>query len=313
MKNFKRVVSLLFFVSLLLTGGLTAAFAHERGGSCLSAKVISIGDQEVAYYESEGRGETVVLLHGNSMSSYAFKKQLCGPLGKQFHLVAVDLPGHGRSGNAVDPSVTYHLPGYGSVLTSFVETLGLDDAVFVGWSLGGHVLLEAAGQLPAAKGFMILGTPPLAVPPAIGDAFLATNPAAGLSFQNALTNGEVETYVDSLFLPDNHRIPDFFYKDVRRTDPALRSQLLFSVGTLNYSDEVLIAQNMTRPLAVIHGAEDQAVSLEYIRQLALPTLWRGEVQVVEGAGHAVQWEASRVFDRLLRAFIRDIGHCRRSY
>jgi pimeloyl-ACP methyl ester carboxylesterase len=44
-----------------------------------------------------------VLIHGNSSSSRAFSRQLDGPMGKRFRLVAVDLPGHGASDDAKDP------------------------------------------------------------------------------------------------------------------------------------------------------------------------------------------------------------------
>lgn len=311
MKNFSRVVSFLFLVPFLLFGLLTSVDAKEKQGSCLAAKVITLGDQEVAYYESKGRGETIVLVHGNSMSSYAFEKQLCGSLGKTLHLVAMDLPGHGRSSNAVDAASAYNLPGYADVLVQFVQTLGLDDAVFAGWSLGGHILLEASSALPSAKGFMIFGTPPLGVPPAIDEAFLATNPAVGLGFQSAWKNADIESYVASLFAPDESHIPDLFYKDAIRTDGDSRFQLLISVGTLNYTDEINIVQSIAAPLAILHGELDQGISLAYIEGLNIQNLWGGKVHVIKGAGHALQWEASQKFNRLLRAFVRDVAGCGR--
>jgi pimeloyl-ACP methyl ester carboxylesterase len=48
----------------------------------------------IAVHESEGQGPAAVLIHGNSSSSRAFSKQLDGPLGERFRLVAIDLPGH---------------------------------------------------------------------------------------------------------------------------------------------------------------------------------------------------------------------------
>ncbi|MCS6828489.1 MAG: hypothetical protein NZ553_17880 [Caldilinea sp.] len=37
----------------------------------------------------------------------------------------------------------------------------------------------------------------------------------------------------------------------------------------------------------------------------MPTLWRGAVQVIPGAGHAPQWETPEVFNALLGAFLAD--------
>ena len=39
--------------------------------------------------------------------------------------------------------------------------MGINDAVFVGWSLGGHLLLEAAERI-SARGYFIIAAPPLA-------------------------------------------------------------------------------------------------------------------------------------------------------
>ena len=83
-----------------------------------------------------------------------------GRSGRRFRLVAVDLPGHGASDDAKDPSA-YSLPGHARAVRAAVDALGLDEARFVGWSLGGHVALEMAPDLPRARGFVIFGTPPI--------------------------------------------------------------------------------------------------------------------------------------------------------
>ena len=105
-----------------------------------------------------------------------------GPLGERFRLVAVDLPGHGASDDARDRSA-YSLPGHARAVRAVVDALQLGDAVFVGWSLGGHVALEMAPELRQARGFVIFGTPPLAFPPA-REAFLP-HPTMRLIFSEA--------------------------------------------------------------------------------------------------------------------------------
>ena len=93
---------------------------------------------KVAYRQSAGTGPTIVLVHGNSASSKAFARQLDGTLGRTYRVIAYDLPGHGESDDAADPAKTYTMPGYARVLREVVAQLGANDAVFVGWSLGGH-------------------------------------------------------------------------------------------------------------------------------------------------------------------------------
>src|SRR6202167_1241333 len=114
----------------------------------------------IAVHKTAGQGPPVVLIHGNSSSSSVFARQLEGPLGERFRLIAVDLPGHGRSDDAKDPSA-YSLPGYARAVRTVLDALGIEAAHFVGWSLGGHVALEMAPDLRNPPRVVIFGTPPL--------------------------------------------------------------------------------------------------------------------------------------------------------
>lgn len=268
----------------------------------LNSRTIQIGSQSIAVYESEGTGPAALLIHGNSCSSQAFQHQIQGPLGKAFRLVAIDLPGHGDSAPAQDPAATYNLPGYASIVAAAAEQLGLLDAVIVGWSLGGHIALEVASLLPSARGFMIFGTPPLGVPPAMDQAFLPS-PAMGAAFNEVMTDEDVAAFTSGLFPVGTTDIPEFFADDVRRTDGRARTQLAISVGTVNYTDEIQIVNSLTRPLAIVHGGGEQFVNFDYIQGLTIPTLWRDEVQVIKQAGHATQWAPKSKFNALLAAFL----------
>jgi pimeloyl-ACP methyl ester carboxylesterase len=62
-------------------------------------------------------------------------------------------------------------------------------------------------------------------------------------------------------------------------------------------------RELKTPLAVVHGADGQLINGTYFASLAMPTLWRGAVQTIEGAGHAPHWETPEAFDALLEAFV----------
>lgn len=265
-------------------------------------KEIEVQGQRVAYSESNGTGSPVLLLHGNSLSSLAFARQFASPLGKEYRLVALDLPGHGRSAPAHDPRTTCTLPGYAEIVAAFVKALALDRAVLVGWSLGGHVLLEASGQLQNSPGLMLFGTPPVGKPMA-GEAFLP-HPAMGLVFTSDLSAAEAEMVTAAFFKPGSE-IPPFFSEDIQRTDGRAREALRISIGEGRYADEVKIVATLKKPLAIVHGAEDPLINLSYIKGITMPTLWRGEIQMIPGAGHTPQWEQPESFNRLLRKFIED--------
>ena len=64
-------------------------------------------------------------------------------------------------------------------------------------------------------------------------------------------------------------------------------------------------RDLKPPLAVLHGAEEQLVNGAWFASVPMPTLWRGAVQIIPGAGHAPQWETPQAFDALLAAFIEE--------
>jgi pimeloyl-ACP methyl ester carboxylesterase len=256
----------------------------------------------IAALSTRGGGHPIVLCHGNSSSSRSFQHQLEGELGRRHRLIAIDLPGHGDSPPARDPERGYTLPGLADALVETVAALGVADAVFVGWSLGGHVILEAADRLAGAAGLMIFGAPPVGRP-AAADAFLP-EPALAVAYASDPSSAEMEAFLCAFFAPSTP-VPDGFRDDFLRTDPRLRAALAASIGRGDYRDEVRVVAELGRPLAILHGPLDRIVNRAYMEGLSIPALWRNEIHDVPGAGHTPQWENPAAFGGLLEEFVRD--------
>lgn len=271
----------------------------------MDVKKVEAGGQQIAYFESGGTGPAVMLIHGNSASKQTFMAQLTDEFGKKYRVVAMDLPGHGESDQAAAPEKTYHMPGYAAVVAEVAQKLGMTDGVFVGWSLGGHIVLEAHNLLPDAAGFVIFGTPPLAFPPDMENAFLP-NPAMGAAFAEQLTQEQMEGFAAACLAPDCPHDLAPYVADIARTDGRARATMAASIAPNGYQDEVEIVKHLQRPLAILHGAHEQLVNAEYIRGLEMPTLWRGAVQIIPGAGHTPQTEAPEAFSAVLSQFVDEV-------
>ncbi|WP_375785523.1 alpha/beta fold hydrolase [Bradyrhizobium sp. Pha-3] len=268
-------------------------------GPTLRPFKLQFGEQTIAGFESAGTGRDILLIHGNSSSSQIWQKQLQGPLGAKYRLVSIDLPGHGSSSPAPDPGHGYSGAGYASCIAAAAKELGLKNAVVVGWSLGGHAVLNAAPSLPMAAGLMIFGTPPIAKTP---DGFSGFKGLSATTFTPAPSDAEIAAWLKTVFAPDYAPLPAFVDTDFRRTDGNARGYLGASVQAGRFADEVEIVRGLRVPLAIVHGSEEQMVDLGYLQRLPAPTLWRGQVQVIDGAGHATQWERAEAFDELVDAF-----------
>ena len=95
-------------------------------------------------FETRGDGApALVFVHGWSCDRTYWRHQL-GHFADRYQVVAIDLPGHGKSG---DGRRTWTMPAFGRDVVAVAERLGLRRMVLIGHSMGGDVIVEAAGHL----------------------------------------------------------------------------------------------------------------------------------------------------------------------
>ncbi len=94
------------------------------------------GDGVELYYEDAGQGPVLLLLHGWSFSSAAFRVQIDG-LQSRYRVIALDMRGHGRSAK---PDHGYRIARLAADLNEFMAGLNLTDVRALGHSMGAEVL-----------------------------------------------------------------------------------------------------------------------------------------------------------------------------
>ena len=270
----------------------------------MDERMVSVGGQEICYIASKGDGRPVLFVHGNSCSARTWRPLLEGSFGRRFRCLAFDLPGHGHSAWAADHAL-YSMPGYAAVLAGFAESLEATDAVVVGWSMGGNIALEAAPAMPSVPGFVIFGTPLVRSADQLSQALLPI-PATGVGFKQDVSEAEAGSLAACFTAPASTLPLDEFTADILAADGAARTSMFASVREGRFADELAIIAELRQPLAVLHGEAEQIANLGYIRGLTIPSLWRGEVQLIAGAGHAPHQETPVQFAGLLEQFIADL-------
>src|SRR5262245_56864905 len=96
----------------------------------------------VCIWDNLVEGKTIVFVHGNSSCKEVFEKQVKSKIGERYHVITVDLPGHGKSEKSNYPNETYTYVGYAKVLIEVINNINLKgDVILAGWSLGGHVII----------------------------------------------------------------------------------------------------------------------------------------------------------------------------
>ena len=108
-------------------------------------------------YELEGEGKTIVFVHGLS-DSLAYWKVLSENLKNDYQTLIFDLRGHGESSDD-DRNTTIDL--YQEDLYQLLKSLNIENAVFVGLSLGGNVILDLAVNHPEmVNGLVVMSSFP---------------------------------------------------------------------------------------------------------------------------------------------------------
>lgn len=97
------------------------------------------------YYEMQGSGTPLVLLHGAFMNTGIAFGQMMPELSKKYKVIAVDLQGHGRTADIDRP---YAFESLADDVASLLKYLKIDNANILGYSLGGGVALQVAIRHP---------------------------------------------------------------------------------------------------------------------------------------------------------------------
>jgi pimeloyl-ACP methyl ester carboxylesterase len=157
-----RFLTILIVLAALVAGGLWYASTPDIPRATLEAKYnapasefVTLPDGARAHYR--GRGATnapaLLLLHGSNASFLTWEpwsKNLSG----QFHVIAVDLPGHGLTGAV--PNGDYSDQGMVKFVAEFADKIGLKTFALAGNSMGGGVAARFAEEHPDRVTHLIL-------------------------------------------------------------------------------------------------------------------------------------------------------------
>jgi pimeloyl-ACP methyl ester carboxylesterase len=272
----------------------------------MPARTLRTSVADIAVRESAGVGPAVLMLHGNSSSSAVFQPQFDCALCSSYRLIAMDLPGHGASGDAREPAFGYTLTGYATAAVETLGQLGVARATLFGWSLGGHVALDMISRFDGVAGVMISGTPP--VPGGLEGLALGfqASPLMALSSQNQWSEADAEAWARATVGP-NAPCPPALIEAARRTPGEAREIFFADALSGKVDDQRAIAETSTVPLAIVNGADDPFINPDYFATVRYANLWSGEVHRLAGLGHAPFWEAPDRFNPLFERFLADVS------
>ncbi|HEY0777298.1 MAG TPA: 2-succinyl-6-hydroxy-2,4-cyclohexadiene-1-carboxylate synthase [Gemmatirosa sp.] len=155
------------------------------------AQDVDVGDGLRLHVARAGTGPALLLLHGFTGAGTTWAP-LVAALGGRYTTLAVDLPGHGRSGAPADPA-RYALARLADDLTRVLDACDVTRVAVLGYSLGGRAALRFALAHPGRVDALLLES----ASPGIADpAERAARVAADRALADTIERDGVAAFVD---------------------------------------------------------------------------------------------------------------------
>ena len=261
------------------------------------------------YYEDHGSGQPVVLIHGYPLDGSSWEKQTAALLEAGYRVITYDRRGFGKSSK---PTGGYDYGTFAADLNTLLNTLDLNNAVLVGFSMGtGEVAryLSTYGSARVARAAFLGSLEP----------FLLKTDDNPDGVPQEVFDGLTEAVT-----ADRYAFFTEFFKNFYNTDTFL--------GTPRLSQEALTASwnlaagagatasvaaqptwltdfradipRIDVPALIVHGTEDNILPIDSTGRLFAKALPSADYVEIDGAPHGLLWTHAAEVNEALLAFLK---------
>ncbi len=278
----------------------------------VTERTIETDDGGEIHVLERGQGQPIVLLHGITLAARIWGYQL-HDLSATHRVVAIDQRGHGRSRPGRDRA---DLTRLGTDLLTVLEALDLRQAIVVGHSMGGMVVLRLLADRPeafsrrlAGLGLVATSGGPLSRAPywELLARTLARVAAVRLHLSHRagrglLPPGDLAYLIarGSFGVAPRPAHVEMLRAIIDDTSPVVVAELLADVMTVDLCHAVGGAE---LPALVFVGSKDRLTPPWHARRLAA-ALPRAELLTLPGCGHMVMLERPQELTEALERFAR---------
>lgn len=231
---------------------------------------------------------SLVFVHGSGGDREDWRDQLIG-LAPSATVVAIELPGHGKSDGPGESSVT----AYADWVSDFVEVLRLSNVMLVGCSLGSAITQWIAlNGKPWLKAIGLVGA----------GARLRVHPSFLEGLKKEDGSGALALLADFCLSP---KTGDPLRSSLDQKMRSVSPDIVY--GDLKACDEFDVMDRVKEieiPTWIIVGQDDRLTPPKYA-QFLHKEIKDSVLNVVEKAGHLISLEAPDVFNGLLKSFIEE--------
>ncbi|KAA6215742.1 alpha/beta fold hydrolase [Streptomyces filamentosus] len=273
---------------------------------------ITVGQENTSpielYYEDQGTGRPVVLIHGFPLDGHSWERQTAALLAAGHRVVTYDRRGFGQSSQ---PTTGYDYDTFAADLNTVLETLDLNDATLVGFSMGtGEVARYVAtyGSGRVAKVAFLASLEPCLLksddnpdgvaPKEFFDGVVAAVKADRYAYYTAFFN-------DFYNLDENlgTRISEEALRNSWDTAARGGSFAASAAPATWYTDFRADIPAVDVPALILHGTADRILPAEGTARPFHKALPSADYVEIEGAPHGLLWTHAEEVNTALLAFL----------
>lgn len=247
-------------------------------------------------YSLQGEGETTFVLMHYLGGSHRTWFPTLPYLDRAFRCVALDMPGFGEAAGIEG----YDVASMANQVDETIRHLHLKNVILVGHSMTGKVALALAARQPDYLRRLVLVAPSPPGPQPMSEQ----NRQAQAAYDGV--RQQAETFVDGAC---SARLPDAL-REVAIADAQSAAPEAFHAWALHGSREDLREQigRLELPAMMVLGSEDGNVpGVEAQLDVMRAHLPRGEVEIIDGAGHLMPMQTPQALaERMLTFAHRDL-------
>lgn len=264
----------------------------------------ALDDPEIAYVDQGEGPETLVLIHGLA-SNLGFWRYNIPALAEHYRVIALDLPGYGRSEKSGE--YPYTLSFFAEAIESLIDELDLQDVTLVGHSMGGQIAMLAALTYPDAIDRLVLADP----------AGIETfDPGEGEWLRNAYTVAGIRATPETAirqnlalnFYRWDDRLEWMVEERARLAKTDEFDQFAYatqqSVGAMLDESTAPYLERIQQPTLIVYGEHDELIPNPYLNpgfarnvfQEGAERMPDAHLVEIDDAGHMVMMERPEAFN-----------------
>ncbi|WP_147918642.1 alpha/beta fold hydrolase [Ruania zhangjianzhongii] len=262
------------------------------------------------YYEDQGSGQPVVLIHGYPLDGHSWELQTRELLASGYRVITYDRRGFGQSAKV---GSGYDYDTFAADLNAVLETLDLTDVILIGFSMGtgelaryvgryGHQRIAKLAFLASLEPFLVAREDnPEGVPQQVFDGIIAAAKKDRYSWYT-------DFFADFYNLDENlgtrisQQAVDASW-NVAVSSAPVAAYAVVPTWTEDFRGDVEAVRGSGKPVLILHGTGDRTLPIDATARRFRAAVPAAEYVEIEGAPHGLLWTHADEVNTALASFL----------